>query len=233
MWSAVAYTSITDGYIYNFGIDTSLALTIPFAVYFMPGALVTSIIAKALNRKSKWALINIIAACALFVTMLVISLFLPSWGRSINASGSSRDGGISGDWNRDVEELLEEYDFDVTDMDEDYSHLSGDTYEIRIFVSSEASDSDIDEINDFLRDLIELEQKTKYHHMVVRIYPCYFEPGDNSSFVYTKRFRLKEDTSPSDIYIEDSLYDGLKNARRVPGHVPEELENGNLLIVVR
>ncbi len=37
----------------------------------------------------------------------------------------------------------------------------------------------------------------------------------------------------ADIDIEERLYDDLDNGRRVPGHVPEELEDGNLLIVVR
>ncbi|MBR3279111.1 MAG: hypothetical protein IKG01_09495 [Lachnospiraceae bacterium] len=213
-------------------VGSSLGAAAFLFVEFLPAAVVTAIVAKVLNRGNRWALINLICTGVLTVVMLVISIFLPSIGSSANRSGRSYDGSISQDWNRDVEELLEDYSFDVADIDDDYSHLSGDPFEIRIYVSSEATQDQIDEINEFLLDLQKLDRDSRYR-IVIKVYPCYFEPGNNSSFVYTKRFRFNYDTDSGDFDIEESLFDDLENARRVPGHVPEELEDGNLLIVVR
>lgn len=233
MWAVLSYMSITTQYSVDFGAGTSVGSSLLLFIYVMPGSIVTAIIAKVLNRKNIWPVINFICIGVLFLAVIVVSLFLPAWGEKLNSSYSRNEHSrLSEDWNRDVEELLEDYSFDVTDIDEDYNHLKGDPYEVRIFVSSEASRGQIDELNDFLLDLYKLNRNSRYR-LSVKVYPCYYEPGDNSSFVYTKRIRFNNDSSPDDIDIEEVLFDDLDNARRVPGHVPEELEQGNLLIVVR
>ena len=233
MWAVFSYMSITTRYTVDFGIESSVGASVMLFIYVMPGSLATAIIAKVINRKSLWAVINLICIGVLFVTVIVIGFFLPVWGEKLNTSYSRNENSrISEDWNRDVEELLEGYTFDVADIDEDYNHLKGDPYEVRIFVSSEASRGQIDELNDFLWNLYKLNRNSRYR-LSIKVYPCYYEPGNNSSFVYTKRIRFNSDSSPDDIDIEEVLFDDLENARRVPGHVPEELEQGNMLIVVR
>ena len=233
MWIAMAYSTITNSTsVLDFG--TSVGASVLLFVYFLPGMLIPAIIAKILNRKNKWPIINIICMSVIFVTVLVLSFFLPKWAddSTVLSSVYRQDVRISEMWNSDVEELLDEYSFDVADNDRYFSNLSGDPYEIRIFVSSEATQTQIDELNDFLQQLRDLDKNSKYR-MVIKVYPCYFEPGNNSSFVYTPRYRIEYDSTDREIDIENSLYDDLENRRRVPGHVPEELEEGNLLIVVR
>lgn len=201
-------------------------------LFFLPGFLVPAVIAKVINRKSIWALINIVLICVLFVVVIIVSIFAPNWVGNVNHSYHAGDTNISDEWNSDVKKLLREYSFDVADIDENYTHLKGDTFDLRIYVSSEASQKEINELNDFLKELRNLDKDSRYR-IRIRVYPCYFEPGNNSSFVYTPRYTIEYDSTDRDIDIEESLYDDLDNGRRVPGHVPEELEDGNLLIVVR
>ena len=210
----------------------SLSFSAMLFLCFLPGFLVPAIIAKVINRKSIWALINIVLICVLFVVVIIVSIFVPNWVGNVNQPYHAGDTDISDDWNRDVKNLLREYSFDVADIDEDYTHLKGDTFDLRIYVSSEASQKEIDELNMFLKELRDLDKDSRYH-IRIRVYPSYYEPGNNSSFVYTPRYTIEYDSSDRDIDIEESLYDDLDNGRRVPGHVPEELEDGNLLIVVR
>lgn len=232
MWLILSYENINFKFSFDTGAGSGLAGSFMLLLMFLPGTLIPAIIAKVLNRKSIWALINIVCICIMFVAVIVVGIFLPAWSQKYNQTNRTGDTNIADDWNRDVEELLEDYSFDVADIDEEYTHLKGDPFEVRIFVSSEASQAQIDELNDFLIELRDLDKDSRYR-IVIKVYPCYYEPGNNSSFVYTPRYRIEYDSSSDEIDIEESLYDDLENRRRVPGHVPEELEQGNLLIVVR
>ncbi len=77
-WIVLAYQAV-NGYAGVIDTGSFLAVTLLLFVYFMPGALVPSIIAKALNRKNKWALINLICLGVILVTILVLSFILPAW----------------------------------------------------------------------------------------------------------------------------------------------------------
>ena len=76
-WSVVTYININMGDV-NLTAEASLAYSAMLFVYFGPLFLATAIVAKTLNRKSVWALINIILSCLALVVIMILSVILPS-----------------------------------------------------------------------------------------------------------------------------------------------------------
>ena len=74
-WSVVTYINMGE---VNLTVDASLAYSAMLFVYFGPLFLATAIVAKILNRKSVWALINIILSCLALVVIMILSVILPS-----------------------------------------------------------------------------------------------------------------------------------------------------------
>lgn len=228
MWLVIYWMSINTEYSFELSPGVSIVPMTMLFLYCMLGSLAPAIVAKVINRKSKWAVINFICIGILFVAVIVASFFMPKLVRN-SASGSS---GIKGEWNRDVSELLEDYDFDVEDLNEDYRCVQDGTYEVWIYVSSEADDDQISDIDHFLNGLQDLGLTSKYN-LTIKVHPCYYEPGDDDSFVYARRYKFDSDsTSYREISIKYHLLEDLDDAEREQGHVPDELEEGDLLIVV-
>ena len=77
IWAVCFYTVVIDDAA-NMGYWGGALLTLMLFLYLMPGFLITSIVAKILNRKSKWALINLIAIGIITVGFFLISLIVPA-----------------------------------------------------------------------------------------------------------------------------------------------------------
>lgn len=75
IWTVVFCSILVDGS--HVSVGDSVLLTIGLFFYLMPGFLITSIIAKIINRKSKWALINLICIGIIIVALIIISIIVP------------------------------------------------------------------------------------------------------------------------------------------------------------
>ena len=66
--------------LYAAGVDPdkaiNMGLTMVFLFCFM---LIPAIIARVINYKSKWAVIDIICVCIAFVAVVAMSIFMPPW----------------------------------------------------------------------------------------------------------------------------------------------------------
>ena len=223
MWVVIVYMGLI-----RFAKDagSSMSYSAVLFAYLLPGMLIPSIIAKILNRKSKWAIVNFVAMSVILVTIMIASMLMPTLLKDVKIKR------LTDSWSREVDYTLKDYSFDVVDIDEDYSHVEDDVFEVWIYVSTEADDDRIAEIDDFLIELRNMDDKDIYK-MPIEVHPCYFDPDEDSNIVYAKSYKFDESTTSNKVKIERTLKEKLKDEEGEPDSVPEELEEGNLLIVVR
>ncbi len=223
MWVVIVYMGLI-----RFAKDagSSMSYSAVLFAYLLPGMLIPSIIAKILNRKSKWAIVNFVAMSVILVTIMIASMLMPTLLKDVKIKR------LTDSWSREVDYTLKDYSFDVADIDEDYSHVEDDVFEVWIYVSTEADDDRIAEIDDFLIELRNMDDKDIYK-MPIEVHPCYFDPDEDSNIVYAKSYKFDESTTSNKVKIERTLKEKLKDEEGEPDSVPEELEDGNLLIVVR
>ena len=129
---------------------------------------------------------------------------------------------------------MEEYSFDVQDFDGNYKYRKDKDYDIWIYVSSEASESQIRKLDDLLEDLYSMDSSREYR-IRFTVHPVCFEPDDNSSFVFLDTYYFEYEKSfdnPEWADIDEHLYVN-KYSQRETSHVPEALEKGDMLIVIR
>lgn len=207
----------------------TMALTL--YAFFMIIALSFSIVAKVLNSKSKWAVVNFVLLAVLLAGALAVSFIVPGKAEDIN---NKRDGQITEELNDDIKHLMKKYSFDVMDLDENYSYHDGDEYDIWIYVSSEASKSQISKLDYFLEDLYEMDSSVEYQ-IKFTVHPVYFEPDDDSRFIFFKTYDFKYDNlspRPERADIDDHIH-VRDYSPRESGYVPENVEDGEMLIVIR
>lgn len=217
-------------------VEKCLSFSVLFFLYLSPGFLVTAIIAKVINRKSTWALFNIILICVIFVLLIVGSFLLPLWSQGLADAKRSKVEEFSDAWNDGVEDLLDKYEFDVEDMNEDYFFEDGISYDVWVYVSSEATDKQLSDVNKFLEELYDLDDDLyKYdYQLYFKVHPVYYEPGDDSSFVFGHTNNIWPGSATRGAArINVNLDSVFLYAPRETSHVPERLEQGDLLIVVR
>ena len=66
--------------LYAAGVDPDKAINFGIAMFFfLCFMLIPAIIAKAVNRKSKWAVICIICVCIVIAAVIAMSIFMPPW----------------------------------------------------------------------------------------------------------------------------------------------------------
>ena len=66
--------------LYAAGVDPDKAINFGIAMFFLFCVmLIPAIIAKVINRKSKWAVIDIICVCIVFVAVIAMSILMPPW----------------------------------------------------------------------------------------------------------------------------------------------------------
>ena len=129
---------------------------------------------------------------------------------------------------------MKDYSFDIQDFDEDYCYHDDDEYEIWIYVSSEASREQISNLDDFLEELYNMDSSVEYE-ITFTVHPVYFEPDDDSRFVFLKSYDFKYDRlshHPERADIDDHIDVGIYDPRE-SSHVPESVEEGQMLIVIR
>lgn len=235
MWYVLIYMNLT-GYKVSIIIDTDncLVFSITLFLFLSPGLLVPTIIAKITNRKSKWAIVNFIGIFLILAAVIVASLtVVPSWAEKLAIEKSKRAEEFSEDWNREVEKLFAKYDFDITDSSGDYEYREGNDYEIWVYVSADASEYQVSQVNEFMCDLQEFGTKYSEFPVTVTVHPVYFDPDKDPGFVIQKKYDftcVAYESNPDKI--ERVLYI-LDFAQWEEGHVPEEVEKGDALIVVR
>ena len=232
MWAVFSYQEISGFRDSDMTVSNFIAATVMIFFYFMITCLPVSIIAKVLNPKSKWPVINFVSMFVLLAVMITLSFFIPGWADDQKRSRSEK---ISEALNSDVEELLKDYSFDVQDFDVDYEYLPDGKYNVWVYVSSEATKRQISEVDELLEGLYGMDSSSEYG-ITFKVHPVYFEPDDDSRFVFlhTYEFTYRSySPRPQSADIDDALDSVWEYSPRKQGHVPEELEKGQLLIVVR
>ena len=200
-------------------------------LFFLLISLALSIVAKIVHRKGKWPVVNFVLLGVILVIVLVVS---PLEANKAQSNKIDREKTITKELNSDIEDLLKEYSFDVQDFDEDYRYHKDDEYHIWIYVSSEASRKQINEVDKFLEAVYDMDSSREYEITFV-VYPVYFEPDDDSRFVFLKPYEFtyeKISGNPEWADIDDHLY-VVEFDQRETSHVPESVEEGQLLIVIR
>lgn len=199
--------------------------------YFNVISLTLSIVAKALNRKSIWAVFNFILIGIILAAVIAVSQIVPGM---VNDKRKERDSAVTEALNSDIEDLMREYSFDVQDYDEDYKYRKDSEYDIWVYISSEASDKKIREVDDFLEDIYSMDS-SRENKITFVVHPVYFEPDDDSRFVFLHTYEFQYETlSPRPYWadIDDHIKVWEFDARET-SHVPEEVEKGQMLIVIR
>ena len=231
MWISLVFQLLTGYQEVDVTTDSLIAVSSLLFIYLMVISLALAIVAKALYHKSLWAVINIILFFVILAILIISCLILPG---KIEDNASERNTIITEALNSDVEELIGKYSFDVQDFDKDYKHHNGNEYDIWIFFSSEASEDQIKELDDFLEDLYDMDSSHEYK-ITFTIHPVYFEPDDDSCFVYLDTYNFEYDKlspKPKSADIDRHMNIGAYPKRKT-SHVPVELEKGQMLIVVR
>lgn len=230
-WGELAYEILNE---YREDLATAkdfTTLAVFLYVFFLFVALALSIVAKVLYRKSKWAVINFVLLAAILAFALIVSPIVVEKGQ---ANRQNKEELITEELNSEIEALMEEYSFDVMDLDEDFIYQMDGNFEIWIYVSSEASSGQISKLDEFLEALYEMECSRKYQ-ITFEVHPLVFEPDDNSRFVFEKPYTFRyEKLSPHPEHadIDKHIHVG-EFDRRDPSHVPVSVEDGVMLIVVR
>ncbi len=214
------------------GTAEYLFASIIYYIYFMAFSLAASIIAKIINRKSIWSVINFILMGVILAAVISLSFVVPGMARTKRSEKSNE---VSAALNRDIKEVLADYRFDVEDIDGDYSYDLEGPYEVWIYVSSEASKKKIQKLDDFLEDIYDMESSRDYR-VTFKINPVYFEPDDDNSLVYINAYEFQYNhlsPKPKTAHIDRHLNTVFEYSPRESGRVPEKLVKGNMLIVVR
>ena len=139
-WGELAYEILNE---YRDDLATAkdfTTLAVFLYVFFLFVALALSIVAKVLYRKSKWAVINFVLLGAILAFALIVSPIVVEKGQ---ANRQNKEELITEELNSEIENLMEEYSFDVMDLDEDFIDQMDGNFEIWIYVSSEASSGQI------------------------------------------------------------------------------------------
>lgn len=231
LWGAFTFEIIADHRTAATTIETYSMFSVGLYLYFILMALGFSIAAKVLHRKSIWAVINIILSVAILAFVFILSPVVVKKGQEHKLNQEET---ITEELNSDIEELMEEYSFDVMDIDEDFIYQMDTNYEIWIYVSSEASKEQISKLDEFLEGLYEMDSSREYQ-ITFEVHPLVFEPDDNSRFVFKKPYTFRYETlspHPAQADIDKHIH-VLEYDRRDPSHVPESVEDGVMLIVVR
>jgi hypothetical protein len=222
------------------GLGGNVAMTDSFTFLILAGgfgffvSLVLAIIAKSINTKSVYATVCIIISAIPVVITIVLAIFISSYVRKaqyeINQMERARVvENYSGEWEDEVQACLDRYQFDIADINFDYvSDEEGNDLVLLIYISRDAQQTELDQINDFLheiRDLCFAYEKT------VQVIPCYYDP-DDEDLDYTTYFWLTGDEDDSLIDIDmnrptSSVYSWYR-----PDHLPEQADECNILIVI-
>ena len=68
------------GILYAEGVEADKAVNMGFVMFFLSCfMLIPAIIAKCINRKSKWAVICIICVCIVIAAVIAMSILMPPW----------------------------------------------------------------------------------------------------------------------------------------------------------
>ena len=193
----------------------NIALTDSFTSSILAGgfgffvSLVLAIIAKSINTKSIYATVCIILSAIPIIITIVEN--------------------YTGEWEDEVQACLDRHQFDIADINFDYvSDEAGNDLVLLIYISRDAQQTELDQINDFLheiRDLCFAYEKT------VQVIPCYFDP-DDEDLDYTTYFWLTGDEDDILIDIDmnrptSSVYSWYR-----PENLPDRADDCNVLLVV-
>lgn len=222
------------------GLGGNAAMTDSFTFLILAGgfgffvSLVLAIIAKSINTKSIYATVCIIISAIPVLITIVLAVILSSYVRKVQNEINQMERArvvenYTGEWEDEVQACLDRHQFDIADINFDYvSDEAGNDLVLLIYISRDAQQTELDQINDFLheiRDLCFAYEKT------VQVIPCYFDP-DDEDLDYTTYFWLTGDEDDILIDIDmnrstSSVYSWFR-----PENLPDRADDCNVLLVV-
>ena len=219
-----------------------MALLIAAACALGPiASLALAIAAKVKNRKSIWAVVNMVLSTILIMAPVALGIVYVN-DRKNNPKPVSQTEECWYILNEhpyydEMKSCLEEHDFDDTLIDNSGRRMSSCNYIVRIYVSTEASEEKRSEVNEYLRQMRDICRKTDEmgiypEGMSFRIWFYYFDPViDKKVYSAVDIPDISADTPDEEIdvdkYIDNALSGGL-----VPGIIWDKLGNANMQIII-
>ena len=181
-------------------------------------SLALSIVAKIINHRSVWALVNIIVDCAVIVFPIISAAYLinnpvPVEDHSLAKVEINSD---ESPYYEDMMESLESHDFDEVYTQITTKNQQVYYYRIDIYISSEATDEEIEEIEEYLKELRDIFKQANKDNaypngMKADVEIHYYIPDEEKGSYYLGSHTLTSYTSDSNIDIDHMIDDALKN----------------------
>lgn len=219
-----------------------MALLIAAACALGPiASLALAIAAKVKNRKSIWAVVNMVLSTILIMAPVALGIVYVN-DRKNNPKPVSQTEECWYILNEhpyydEMKSCLEEHDFDDTMIDNSGRRMASCNYIIRIYVSTESSEEKRSEVNEYLRQLRDICIKTDEmgiypEGMSFTIWFFYFDPDiDKKVYSAVDIPDISADTPDDEIdvdkYIDNALSGGL-----VPGIIWDKLGNANVQVII-
>ena len=220
------------------------ALLIAVACALGPiASLALAIAAKVKNRKSIWAVVNMVISTILILTPVALGIIYVN-DRKNNPktpAASSSYYAYENPYYEEMNACLEEHDFDVALKDDTGRRQLGDmqlySYTLGIYVSSEASEEKRSEVTEYLRQMrdicIKTDETGKYPGGMRVILEFYYFDPDNAEELYHpyKNLYIFADTPDDEIDVENYI-DMALSAGPSRGSVRDKPVNEDVMIVV-
>lgn len=196
-------------------------------------SLVLAIIAIVTDKRKAWGVVCIVVDSLLVIVGAVLMAILMSSAVMATKGmreylGSQYEVEITNSIPDDIRTCMEKHDFDVAEMTDDYDSPII-TLELHLYVSRNASKEKIDDATLFLKELRELCDN---YGGSVRVYPCSFDPDDEDSFVYPYSYHLDSRSIEKNFDLNRNINNARDFMDPEHGHVPEHIEEGDMLIVI-
>ncbi len=229
---AMGFGAVGDTFYTAFLIAAACALG-PIA------SLAFAIAAKVKNRKSIWAVVNMVISTILTPVALGIVYVNDRKNNPKPVSQTEECWYILNEhpYYDEMKSCLEEHDFDDTMIDNSGRRMASCNYIIRIYVSTESSEEKRSEVNEYLRQLRDICIKTDEmgiypEGMSFTIWFFYFDPDiDKKVYSAVDIPDISADTPDDEIdvdkYIDNALSGGL-----VPGIIWDKLGNANVQVII-
>ncbi|MBR4431226.1 MAG: hypothetical protein IKS75_08015 [Clostridiales bacterium] len=224
-------------------------ITAVLALLGIIAALVLSIVSLVLHRKNVWAIINIVYISIVILAGILITAGIVSTFYLYVEDHHADDGHIIDNYNVENSECpyydklmdcLDSHSFDSVKTRVATRAIDGKTgnyfYVLDVYISSNASDEEIEEFNAFLvefRDICiwqdKLEPERDNMRVMINIY--YYDPDDDSGIMYYGTCRLSSESSDSELDVRDYIDLAIKENTAKHQDIPEN-PSGDCLIVL-
>lgn len=217
-----------------------MALLIAAACALGPiASLALAIAAKVKNRKSVWAIVNIVISCFVIIIPVYVAVRFYQTPASEYMQETLSVETVKSDEHPYYDELnacLEYHEFDVVETRITNQHTNSFLYSVKIYISSDATDDDIAEIEEYLRELRDIckianQESTYACGMQVTVGFYYFDPNEEE-ICFLDRLNMNSLTRDSKLEIQPRIDDALEKGYLSKGTVPSEIGYDDVMIVV-